>query len=236
MKLSDFNHNNKNGSSNKTYLDNFIYRLENVEAKKGIMKYGEEHEETAAETEARFAEYRHARARERHGPGPGGTFTYSDLWDEVTNEEIDFECREALKIPPEQRYQIAKKRPPYHEFVWTSRDIHNARTGWEFDDNLGYYVRIPGWHGEKGCNKNTGCVPDCRYFPPVGRIEDHEVIALYEKWKRDRDATTLEEKREARQRVHNYNLVYDDDPPEQRKIWEQKREKWNREHPQKQWF
>jgi hypothetical protein len=48
---------------------------------------------------------------------------------------------------------------------------------------------------------------------------------------------TKEEKREARQRGHNYNLVYDDDTPEERLRWEQKREKYQREHPDwKKWF
>jgi hypothetical protein len=234
LKLSDFNPKNR---SSKKYLDNFFDRLEQLEAKKGITKDGEGHEETAAEIEARFAEYRRARFREKYGPGPGGILTFADAYDKVTDEEIDFYCKEALKVPPEQRYQIAKKRPPYHNFVYTSLGIHNATTGWEFDDNLGYYTRIPGWHGEKGCNDTEGCVPACKFFNGHGRIEDSEIIALYEKWKRDRDALTLEGKREERQRVHNYNLVYDDDTPEQRLQWQQKREKWRREHPDwKKWF
>jgi len=232
LKLADFNH-NKNG--NKKSVDNFVNRLEAVETRKGIKN--KNREPTDAEIESKFADYRHARARERHGPGLGGTLTYADLWDEVTNEEIDYYCKKALEIPPEERYQRAKKRPPYHEFAWTSRGIHNASTGYEFDYNRRYYVRKPGYNGEKACNENTGCVPNCRFYPPMGRISDDEIIARHEKWKRDRDSTTLEEKREERQRVHDYNLVYDDDTPEQRLRWQQKREKWHREHPNRQqWF
>jgi hypothetical protein len=169
--------------------------------------------ETDAEIERRFAELQRARAKERYGPVRTGDnlLTYVDLWDEVTDEEIDYYMRKALEVPPEQRYQIAKKNPPYHESTWTSRGIHNEKTDYEYDTSRGYYVRKPGYNGEKGCNKNTGCVPDCRFYPPTGRIEGDEVIAKYEKWKSDRDSTTREERRAARQRVHNNSLIYDDD-------------------------
>jgi hypothetical protein len=29
----------------------------------------------------------------------------------------------------------------------------------------------------QGCNGFTGCVPECRYYLPYGRIKDEEVIA-----------------------------------------------------------
>jgi len=59
-------------------------------------------------------------------------------------------------------------------------------------------------------------VPTCRFHSEYGRIEDAEVIAKHEAWKKERDSTTREEKRAARQRVHDYNLVYDDDTDQQR--------------------
>jgi hypothetical protein len=219
--MKNFNNKNSNKITDKKFLGNFVSRLEKVEeTKKNAREKKKNRSETDAEIEQRFAKMKRARAKERHGPARTGDnpLTYADLWDEVTDEEIDYYMRKALEVPPEQRYQIAKKRPPYHEYTWTSRGIHNESTGWEFDPNRKYYVRIPGWNGEKGCNEKTGeCIPDCRFYPPTGRIEDDEVIAKYEKWKRDRDSITLEEKREARQRVHNYNLIYDDDDdtPEQ---------------------
>jgi hypothetical protein len=32
----------------------------------------------------------------------------------------------------------------------------------------------------EGCNGFTGCIPECRYYPEIGRIEDEEVIREHE--------------------------------------------------------
>jgi hypothetical protein len=37
-----------------------------------------------------------------------------------------------------------------------------------------------GYDGHR-CN-NGQCVPECRYYPEYGRIEDEEVIAAHNKW------------------------------------------------------
>jgi len=55
---------------------------------------------------------------------------------------------------------------------------------------------------EDACNFSGACIPICRFYPEFGRIEDSEVIPYYEDWKRKRDATTRDEKRATRQRVH----------------------------------
>jgi hypothetical protein len=64
--------------------------------------------------EAKFAKYKEARAKERYGPAPGGELTYGDVWDEITDEEIDWYSGRSIpkerKMPPEQRYQIIKAR------------------------------------------------------------------------------------------------------------------------------
>lgn len=211
----------------KIAIDSFNKRLTEAESKVPAEVMGRE--ETDEEIERRLKEMRGARAKEMYGPArtDSNSHTYADLWDEVTDEEIDFELRKHLEVPPERRYQLAKKYPPYHEIGWTSRHIHNESTGWVFDPNRKHYVRIPGYFVDKGCTKETGCVPDCRFYPETGRIEDDELVQLYEKWKRDRDSITLEEKREARQKVHNYMLIYDDDTPEQAKQRYQKYLEYN---------
>ncbi len=88
----------------------------------------------------------------------------------------------ALRPTPEQRYQNIKKH--------------------------GYY------HGhEKRCNNSMDgvSVPTCRFYPEYGRIKDEEVIADYENWKKERDATTRDEKRAERARKTNRVFTYDPD-------------------------
>jgi hypothetical protein len=154
----------------RKFFDDFSIRLTREEGKKNKRK---KRPETDAEIEHRFAKLREARAKERAGPVWTGNneYTYGDVWDEVTDEEIDYYKKKALQVPPEKRYQAAKKHPTSHPSSWTSRGIKTGYDG-------------------KGCNQFTGCVPECRFYPETGRIEDDEVIAKYEKWKRDRDSTT----------------------------------------------
>ena len=60
-----------------------------------------------------------------------------------------------LRSSPEDRYQHKKKAWYFHESSWCVRH-----------DN--------GYDGQ-GCNDGK-CVPECRYYPKFGRIEDEEVI------------------------------------------------------------
>lgn len=46
----------------------------------------------------------------------------------------------------------------WHESSWTWRGL----------DTTGY--------DGKGCNQFTGCIPECRFYPEYGRIEDEQVI------------------------------------------------------------
>jgi hypothetical protein len=174
-------------------FDNILGRLEKVEHKRRPKK----RRETDAEVEARFAKLRAARAKERYGPvridgGKGNPLTYGDVWDEVTDEEINYYMNRALKVPPEKRYQNKKKYSTTHPSSWCSRGVKTGYDG-------------------HGCNQFTGCVPESRFYADTGRIEDDEVIAHYEEWKRKRDSTTRDEKRAARQAVHGNKLIYDDD-------------------------
>ncbi len=114
-------------------------------------------EETDAEIEARFAELRLARAKKTNAHGDK---TYEDVWDEITQEELDYYKRKNLETTPEQRYQDKKKHWYFHESSWYMRGVN-------------------GYDGY-GCN-NGVCVPECRYHPKEGRIEDEEVLSWYER-------------------------------------------------------
>jgi hypothetical protein len=49
----------------------------------------------------------------------------------------------------------------------------------------------------------------------ISNPKNEHKVKRCEEWKRERDSKTKEEKREGTQRVHCYNLIYDDDTPEQ---------------------
>ncbi|HEY7570580.1 MAG TPA: hypothetical protein VH796_04345 [Nitrososphaeraceae archaeon] len=101
---------------------------------------------------SRFADYRAARAKITDA---FGNKTYEDVWDSITQDESDFYLKMNLRVNPEDRYQDKKKAWYFHKSSWCMRH-----------DN--------GYDGQ-GCN-NGKCIPECRYYPEVGRIEDEEVI------------------------------------------------------------
>jgi hypothetical protein len=71
--------------------------------------------------------------------------------------------RQQLKVSSEDRYQHRKKHWYSHPPSW--------------------YVRVPhkGYDGQ-GCNQYTGCIPECRFYPETGRIEDSEVIQKHREY------------------------------------------------------
>jgi hypothetical protein len=82
------------------------------------------------------------------------------LEERLSKEEKDYYKEKALKISPEQRYQIKKHHWYFHESSYSMR-------GLEACDG-------------QGCNGFTGCIPECRFYPEYGRIEDEEVLKRYE--------------------------------------------------------
>jgi hypothetical protein len=107
----------------------------------------------------RFAQYRLARTRHKIGD----TKTYQDVWDSITQDELDYYLKLRLSEPAEQRYQRIRKEPWFHDGSWYMRD------------------QSKGYDGH-GCNQFTGCIQECRYYPEYGRIEDEEVIEDHNKW------------------------------------------------------
>jgi hypothetical protein len=64
------------------------------------------------------------------------------------------------RMTPEERYQQLKEEWYFHDSSW--------------------YMRHDNGYDGYGCN-NGVCVPECRYYPEEGRIEDEEVPSWYDK-------------------------------------------------------
>jgi hypothetical protein len=129
-------------------------------------------EETDHEKIVKFARYRMARAKKVN---PRGEKTYEDVYDYITREELDYYLKKRLQVPPEQRYQQIKQYSVCHSSSWYKRGLKR------YDGH--------------GCDQFYGCVPECRYYPDEGRIEDHEIIAEYdaEIAKRRKEGTLIED-------------------------------------------
>jgi hypothetical protein len=119
----------------------------------------------------RFAYYRHVRAQEWEALG-------HKPWDHVydnriTQDELDYNLKKKLRASPEQRYQHRKTNWFFHESSYLHQTVDEngkavdiiKESGCGHSDN-----------GEQGC-----CVPECRYYPKYGRIEDEEVIEEHNK-------------------------------------------------------
>jgi hypothetical protein len=168
-----------------------LKRLESIISTTPGYSTGEDdadYEEDEATIQHRFACYRAARAK-KTAPAlmmDGNGFTYEDVYDSITQEELDWSLRQQLKVSPEERYQDMKKHWYAHELSYWHQTIYD--NGKKAVDTIKEY----------GCGKSTEknveggwCVPECRYYFKYGRIEDSEVIQKhreYEKRYRDNNA------------------------------------------------
>jgi hypothetical protein len=120
-------------------------------------RYGEPH---------RFHIYRAARCK-KTAPAIGKTC--EDVYDSITQEELDWSLRQQLKMSPEERYQDKKKHWYSHELSYWHQTIY---------DNGKAVDTIKEYGCGRSIEKIEGgwCVPECRYYPKYGRIEDSEVI------------------------------------------------------------
>jgi hypothetical protein len=169
------------GSSGSSKWDDDTDRKETTQEELDDIEteqYGEPH---------RFHIYRHARAK-KTAPAllmDGDGFTYEDVYDTITQEELDWQLRQRLKVSPEERYQDMKKHWYAHELSYWHQTIY---------DNGKAVDTIK----EYGCGRSNQkveggwCVPECRYYPQTGRIEDSEVIQKHrEREKRYRDNNAI---------------------------------------------
>ena len=127
-------------SASKTISQQELEEIDDIETQQN----GEPH---------RFSDYRAARAKKT---APAVGLTYEDVYDTITQEELDWELRQALKVSPEQRYQHKKYHWYSHPSSWYVRVPHNGYDGF-------------------GCT-GQNCVLECRFYHETGRIEDSEVI------------------------------------------------------------
>ena len=110
----------------------------------------------------RFAYYGHVRTKEWEALGhkPWNGSNDEDHDQRTTQEELDFMLKRDLRVPPEERYQREKKNWLFHDCSSYMRDLSS------FDES---------------CCSSLRCVPECRYYPKYGRIEDAEVIEEHNK-------------------------------------------------------
>ena len=135
------------------YAKDLFKQLDNYNSSNGNdNEYDDDYYLEIGSEPPRFADYRAARAKITDA---FGNKTYEDVWDSITQDESDHYLKMNLMISPEDRYQRKKKAWYFHESSWCMR--HNN-----------------GYDGH-GCN-NGECIPECRYYPKFGRIEDEEVI------------------------------------------------------------
>jgi hypothetical protein len=118
--------------------------------------------ETERRREEWFARLRLARCRKTDA---WGHTTGEDVYEYTTEEEYNYYLKEALAVSPEQRYQDRKEMIMFH----TS---HKYMRGINADGGFGCGSH-PNYHGK--------CIPECRYYPETGRIEDSEIIESFEK-------------------------------------------------------
>jgi hypothetical protein len=106
----------------------------------------------------RFADYRASRAKITDA---FGNKTFEDVWDSITQDESDYYLKMNLRTSPEDRYEDKKKAWYFHESSW--------------------YMHRSNCYDGHGCN-NGQCIPECRYYPKFGRIEDEEVIQRHKEF------------------------------------------------------
>jgi hypothetical protein len=192
-------------------LDLFNDRLRVAEHENNIKVEGEEEKEeyipTASEIEATCADLRHKRIMKL-----AEVMGYNEAlaWqrDGISDYELNWEITQALRVPPESRYESLKKRFLWHESCWFMRRFTTVPPLTKYDG--------------QGCNEN-GCILTCRFFEPTGRIEDDELIQLEEQ-----EFNKEQELIQANYRLLGFN---DDDSDEIKKEkWEKIRQLKNRIH------
>jgi hypothetical protein len=111
----------------------------------------------------RFADYRAEQAKITNA---FGYKTCEDVWDSITQGESHYYLKMKLRRTPEKRYQHKKKAWYFHEPSWYMRQ---GNDGIESD------------YDGQDCN-NCECIPECRYYPKFGRIENEEVIQRHKEF------------------------------------------------------
>jgi hypothetical protein len=127
----------------------------NADNKYGLDKYDDQYYLDIRSEPPRFAYYRHVRAEKweaaAHGP--------SEYDSTFTQDELDYALKREIRKTPEVRYQEEKANFLFHDLSCYMRDLGEE---------------------DYGCT-GAGCIPECKYYPEYGRIEDDEVIEQHNK-------------------------------------------------------
>ena len=117
----------------------------------------------------RFAYYRHYRVK--NSKDEWRKQTLEAAYDSVTQNELDYSLKRKLRMSPEQRYQHEKGNWFFHELSYLHQTVDENGKAVDIikESGCGHWSNKA---EEGGC-----CVPECRYYPEYGRIEDDEVIA-----------------------------------------------------------
>jgi hypothetical protein len=149
------------------YIKNISDRLDNISNDNGnaasnedryrIDKYDDEYYLTIGEDPLRFRYYRQARAEKWKALQEQGHYKPSDTDPSYTQDEIDFALKRELRKTKEQRYLEEKANFLFHDLSCYMRGLSDE---------------------DHGCT-GAGCIPECRFYPDTGVIEDDEVIEKY---------------------------------------------------------
>lgn len=132
--------------------------------------------------ESKCADLRGARAKKTDA---FGNKTYADVWDDISDFELDYLKEKWSRISPERRYQYFKEEWGCHNSSYRHRGLQV-------------------YDGE-GCTDN-GCITGCRYLPEEGRIEDSEVESWYQDYRRTRGEENRKRREEAGGKGIHYKI------------------------------
>jgi hypothetical protein len=178
-------------------FDTLDKRLRSIEYE---INNDDDEEETESQKIRKCAQLRHARVM-KLVEIMGYNEALSWQRDGISQYELNCELTPSLEYTPERRYQNFKERWLWHPSSWFMRRFTTFPPLTDYDG--------------LGCNEN-GCIPECRFYEPIGRIEDDEYRKLKEK-----EHQKEQELIQAKYRLLGFN---DDDTDETKK------QKWDEIH------
>ena len=124
----------------------------------------------------RFLYYGHVRGKEWEALG-------HKAWDHVydhriTQDELDYNLKEKLRVSPEERYQHEKRNWIFHDLSYLDQTVDENGKALDIikESGCGHWSNKT----EEGC-----CIPECRYYLKYGRIEAQEVTEEHKKLVRE---------------------------------------------------
>jgi hypothetical protein len=92
----------------------------------------------------------------------------------ITNDELEYSLKRNLIPTPEQRYQRRRKDWSFHDLSYLDQTVTVDEQGNKHYKDVVKDYGCGHWNNPK--REGCWCVPECRYYPEYGRIEDEEII------------------------------------------------------------